>query len=207
MALVRRGRDLDCGFRRAAEAAAAGAAERSELDRSARTRGSLTNVDDAQPQARLLADWDHRPRSQRAPSAGPGLVCRRSGRVDRAGSGRAGVRDAGFAHEEKQLESLAPPRFAGDTGEYPSPRIQADPAAELKKMKAEDLGRLNIRLDRSQGGGCPHSGRPRDRDPRARRGFRLPQERGVTPGEPAEKKWSPDRKEPAKAGARAEPKP
>ena len=49
----------------------------------------------------------------------------------------------GLSREEKPLESLAAPRFAGDTGEYPSPRIQADPAAELTKMKAEDLGLLS----------------------------------------------------------------
>ena len=49
----------------------------------------------------------------------------------------------GFLREENELESLAPPRFTGDTGEYPPPRIQSDPAQELKKMKAEDLGQLN----------------------------------------------------------------
>ncbi len=49
----------------------------------------------------------------------------------------------GFSREEKTLESMALPRFAGDTGEYPSPRIEADPATELGRMKAEDLGQLN----------------------------------------------------------------
>ncbi len=49
----------------------------------------------------------------------------------------------GLSREEKPLESLAAPRFAGDTGEYPSPRIQPDPTAELTKMKAEDLALLN----------------------------------------------------------------
>jgi hypothetical protein len=48
-----------------------------------------------------------------------------------------------FSGEEKQLESLALPRFAGDSGGFPAPRIQPDPAEELIKMKREDLGRLN----------------------------------------------------------------
>jgi hypothetical protein len=50
---------------------------------------------------------------------------------------------SGLSREEKPAESLAVPRFAGDTGEYPSPRIQADPTAELTKMREEDLGLLN----------------------------------------------------------------
>jgi hypothetical protein len=49
----------------------------------------------------------------------------------------------GFSSEEKELDSLAVPRFAGDTGGFPSPRIQPDPAEEFTKMKIEDLGRLN----------------------------------------------------------------
>lgn len=48
----------------------------------------------------------------------------------------------GLSREEKPLEALAAPRFAGDTGEYPAPRIQADPTAELTRMRAEDLGVL-----------------------------------------------------------------
>jgi hypothetical protein len=48
----------------------------------------------------------------------------------------------GFSSEEKELDSLAVPRFAGDTGGFPAPRIQPDPAEELTKMKTEDLGRL-----------------------------------------------------------------
>jgi hypothetical protein len=47
-----------------------------------------------------------------------------------------------FRREEKQLESLAQPRFAGDTGEFPSPKIQADTATEFSRMKKEDLERL-----------------------------------------------------------------
>ncbi len=47
-----------------------------------------------------------------------------------------------FSREEQQLEELAPPRFAGDTGEFPAPKIQSDTASELTKMKKEDLTRL-----------------------------------------------------------------
>ena len=44
--------------------------------------------------------------------------------------------------ERRQLERLEVPRFAGDTGGFPAPRIQPDPAEELTSMKKEDLGRL-----------------------------------------------------------------
>ena len=58
-----------------------------------------------------------------------------------------------FRREEQQLESTALPRFAGDTGEFPSPRIQADAAAELSRMKKEDLARLSTYgwIDRATG--------------------------------------------------------
>jgi hypothetical protein len=58
-----------------------------------------------------------------------------------------------FSSEEQQLEKLAPPRFAGDTGEFPAPKIQSDTASELTKMKKEDLTRLAEFgwIDRAQG--------------------------------------------------------
>ena len=33
----------------------------------------------------------------------------------------------GFSQEEKELRALAPPRFAGDVGPVPGPRLQAEP--------------------------------------------------------------------------------
>jgi hypothetical protein len=58
-----------------------------------------------------------------------------------------------FRREEKQAESTALPRFAGDTGEFASPRIQANAAAELARMKKEDLERLSTFgwIDRAAG--------------------------------------------------------
>jgi hypothetical protein len=47
-----------------------------------------------------------------------------------------------FSNEERQLDRLEVPRFAGDTREFPAPRIGADPTEELTRMKREDLGRL-----------------------------------------------------------------
>jgi hypothetical protein len=110
----------------------------------------------------------------------------------------------GFTHEEKQLTLLAPPRFAGDTGEYPSPRIQADPADELKKMKADDLGRLNNYGWVDRKAGVAHIPVDRAIEILARKGLPTARERGVNPEKPAEKETAPDRKEPAKAGAKAE---
>jgi hypothetical protein len=49
----------------------------------------------------------------------------------------------GFSSEEKDPRALAPPRFAGDTGGFPDPRLQSDPAVELLKMQQEDLSQLN----------------------------------------------------------------
>jgi hypothetical protein len=50
---------------------------------------------------------------------------------------------SGLSREEKTLQALAPPRFAGDAGGFPEPRLQSDPADEFVKMRAEELSRLN----------------------------------------------------------------
>src|SRR5262249_12181355 len=89
----------------------------------------------------------------------------------------------GFYRAEKQLESLALPRFAGDTGEYPAPRIQADPSAELARMKKDDLGHLNNYGWVDRKAGVAHI--PIDRAIKilAQKGLPGPKERGVKPGE------------------------
>ena len=61
------------------------------LNRSTRTRGSLTNVDDAQPQGRLQTDWTTGMKPTVCECAGLVVLRRRAGRRDRAGSGRAGA--------------------------------------------------------------------------------------------------------------------
>ncbi len=113
----------------------------------------------------------------------------------------------GFSREEKQLESLALPRFAGDTGEYPAPRIQADPSTELARMKKEDLGRLNNYgwIDRKAG--AAHIPIDRAMDILAQKGLPGPEERGVKPGEPVENDGAAARKAQPKAEAGKEPKP
>ncbi len=112
----------------------------------------------------------------------------------------------GLTPEERDLEALAPPRFAGDTGEYPAPRIQADPAVELDEMKAEDLGRLNTYgwIDRKTG--IAHIPVDRAIDILAKKGLPTPEERGVKPGGPAEKDSSGARKEQSKPEAGGEPR-
>jgi hypothetical protein len=47
-----------------------------------------------------------------------------------------------FSNEESELDRLEVPRFAGDTREFPAPKIGADPTEELTRMKREDLERL-----------------------------------------------------------------
>jgi hypothetical protein len=112
----------------------------------------------------------------------------------------------GFSREEKQLESLALPRFVGDTGEYPAPRIQADPATELTKMKAEDLGQLNNYGWVDRKAGLAHIPVDRAIGILAQKGLPTPEERGVTPEEPAKKQGAGERKDGAQPGARGEPK-
>ena len=113
----------------------------------------------------------------------------------------------GFSHEEKQLESLALPRFAGDTGEYPAPRIQADPSTELARMKKEDLGQLNDYgwIDRKAG--LAHIPIDRAIEILAQQGLPGPEARGLTPGELAGKDGAAASKPQPNAEAVREPKP
>jgi hypothetical protein len=113
----------------------------------------------------------------------------------------------GFSREGKQLESLALPRFAGDTGEFPAPRIQADPAPELTKMKAADLGRLNKYGWVDRKAGLAHIPVDRAIEILAQKGLPTPEARGVTPGKPAENQGPAERKEQLKPGTGGEPKP
>jgi hypothetical protein len=49
----------------------------------------------------------------------------------------------GFFREEQRLRLLIPPRFAGDSGEWLGPALQANPPADLAKLKEEEQTRLN----------------------------------------------------------------
>jgi hypothetical protein len=49
----------------------------------------------------------------------------------------------GFRREESSLRKLAPPRFPADSGAFPAPRLQPDPAAEFARFKEEELRRLH----------------------------------------------------------------
>ncbi len=164
------------------------------------------NVNDAQPQARLVPDSKtaHEANSLKA----RGLFWFAAALVALTGValGVMAVVMRGFAPEERELESLAPTRFAGDTGEYPSPGVQADTAVELKKMKAEDLGRLNQYgwIDRKSG--VAHIPVERAIDILAKKGLPTPEERGVKPGEAAEKDGPGVRKDQSKTGSKGEPK-
>jgi hypothetical protein len=166
----------------------------------------MMNMNDAQPQARLVPD------SKTAHEANSlkvrGLFWFAAALVALTGValGVMAIVMRGFAPEERELESLAPTRFAGDTGEYPSPRIQADPAVELKEMKAEDLGRLNQYgwIDRKSG--VAHIPVDRAIDILAKKGLPTPEERGVKPGEAVEKDGSGVRKEQSKTGGGGEPR-
>ena len=163
-------------------------------------------MEDAQPQARLLPD------SRTAHEANGlkvrGLIGFAAALVALTGValGVMAVVMRGLAPKERELESLAPTRFAGDTGEYPSPRVQADPVVELRQMKAEDLGRLNQYgwIDRESG--VAHIPIDRAIDILARKGLPTPEERGVKPGDPVEKDGSGARKEQPKTGAGGERK-
>jgi hypothetical protein len=103
---------------------------------------SLKNVDDAQPQAQLQAEstTGHEANSLRV----RGLVLFAAALVGVTALVLFVLAPvmSGFSSEEKSLEALAVPRFAGDSAQFPSPKIEADPTAELTKMKKEDLGRL-----------------------------------------------------------------
>jgi hypothetical protein len=166
----------------------------------------LTNVDDAQPQARLLADGTTRHEANLLRVRGLAWFAAALAGVTALVLLMLTFVMRGFLHEEKELTLLAPPRFAGDTGEYPTPRIQADPADELKKTKTEDLGRLNTYGWVDRKAGVAHIPVDRAIEILARKGLPTALERGVTPEKPAEKESAPDRKVPAKAGAPGETK-
>jgi hypothetical protein len=55
--------------------------------------------------------------------------------------------------EQRSLRSLAPPRFADDSGPFIGPALQSKPSADLARMKEEELSRLNEYgwVDRSAG--------------------------------------------------------
>ena len=112
-----------------------------------------------------------------------------------------------FSGEEKQLESLALPRFAGDTGGFPAPKIQPDPAEELTKMKREDLGRLNEYGWTDRAAGIAHIPVDRAIDILAQRG--LPATNAEEPAKEAREnsKSSSSAEERAKPGQRGERKP
>ena len=47
-----------------------------------------------------------------------------------------------FSREEKKLQDQRPPLFALDV-DVPTPHLQGNPAAELSRLKAQSLDRLN----------------------------------------------------------------
>jgi hypothetical protein len=47
-----------------------------------------------------------------------------------------------FARADSQERALAPPELKDDAGLFPAPRLQADPSAELAKLKRDELDRL-----------------------------------------------------------------
>jgi hypothetical protein len=114
---------------------------------------------------------------------------------------------SGLSREEKPLESLAAPRFAGDTGEYPSPRIQADPTAELTKMKAEDFALLSKYgwIDRKAG--IAHIPVERAIDILAKSGLPVAPAGDAKPASPAAIKGSSAVEEPPKPAAEGKRKP
>ncbi len=48
-----------------------------------------------------------------------------------------------FSQEEKRLEALEPPRFDEAAVAFPAPRVQADPAAQLARMRKDDRDALH----------------------------------------------------------------
>ncbi len=164
-------------------------------------------MDDAQPQARMLPDSTTGHEANRLRVRGlVGFAAALVG-VNVLVLVVVAVVMNGFSSEEKELESLTLPRFAGDTGEYPAPRIQADPAPELAKMKAADLGRLNNFGWVDRKAGLAHIPVGRAIEILAQKGLPTPEARGVTPEKPAENQGPAERKEALKPGTGGEPKP
>ncbi|HEV3309613.1 MAG TPA: hypothetical protein VG815_03745 [Chloroflexota bacterium] len=113
----------------------------------------------------------------------------------------------GFSSEEKELDSLAVPRFAGDTGGFPSPRIQPDPAEEFTKMKIEDLGRLNQYGWIDRAAGVAHIPVDRAVDILAERGLPIPAADAPAPSTSEKSTSSSPEKESVKPGRAREEKP
>jgi hypothetical protein len=112
-----------------------------------------------------------------------------------------------FSSEEKELDSLAVPRFAGDTGDFPAPLIQPDPAEELARMKTEDLGRLNQYGWIDRAAGVAHIPVDRAIEILAKKGLPIP---AALPGEPSSSEKSTSTsapKEPVKPGRGGDQKP
>jgi hypothetical protein len=112
-----------------------------------------------------------------------------------------------FSGEEKRLDSLALPRFAGDTGGFPAPRIQPDPAEELAKMKREDLGRLTEYGWIDRAAGIAHIPVDRAIDILAARGLPATKAEEPAPGSREDSKSSSSRVEWVKSGRNGEQKP
>jgi hypothetical protein len=112
-----------------------------------------------------------------------------------------------FSSEEKELDSLAVPRYAGDTGGFPAPRIQPDPAEELTKMKTEDLGQLGQYgwIDRTAG--IAHIPVDRAIDILAKRGLPIPAAGGPAPNTSEKSKGPGAEKEQVTPGRGGEQKP
>jgi hypothetical protein len=112
-----------------------------------------------------------------------------------------------FSGEEKQLDSLALPRFAGDTGGFPAPIIQPDPAEELTKMKREDLGRLTEYGWIDRAAGIAHIPVDRAIDILAERGLPATNADGPAEASREDSKNSSSREETVKPGRGSERKP
>jgi hypothetical protein len=48
-----------------------------------------------------------------------------------------------FSRREARIRDSAPPRFQDNGGAFPAPRLQADPAIELARIKEYELARLS----------------------------------------------------------------
>jgi hypothetical protein len=148
-------------------------------------------VDDEQPQGRPVA---HLTSGHESDSLGVrGLLLSAAALIAMAAVAlfMVAIVMKGFSRQEKQLQSLAAPRFAGDTGEYPSPRIQTGPTAELTKMKAEDLGLLGEYGWIDHKAGIARIPVERAIDILAKSGLPLPHADQATAGSPAAAKGSP----------------
>jgi hypothetical protein len=112
-----------------------------------------------------------------------------------------------FSNEERELDRLEVPRFAGDTREFPAPRIGADPTEELTRMKREDLGRLAEYGWIDRAAGIAHIPIERAIAILAERGLPAAGRDAPAAVSRDELKTFPSREEQAKPGRPGEPKP